>query len=38
VTLGVAGFNLLHKFHTEFTPPQALAIPRSGQIELRARF
>jgi hypothetical protein len=36
--LGVAGFNLLHDHHLEFAAPQATAVPRTGQAQLRWRF
>jgi iron complex outermembrane receptor protein len=37
--LGVAGFNLLHARHLEFPASGgATEVPRTGQVELRARF
>jgi iron complex outermembrane receptor protein len=36
--LGLAGFNLLHDHHLEFAAPQATAVPRTGQAQLRWRF
>jgi iron complex outermembrane receptor protein len=36
--LGLAGFNLLHDHHIEFAGAAATEVPRTGQIELRARF
>ena len=37
--LGVAGFNLLHANHLEFPASGgATEVPRTGQVELRARF
>jgi iron complex outermembrane receptor protein len=36
--LGLAGFNLLHDHHLEFAAPQATAVSRTGQAQLRWRF